>query len=329
MRPRPSALLPLGLALVGACSTSPSQPTATIPTVDAAEDAAAPPLDPALFDCTSLAKGPPARRSPVPESCLRDPSCKTRLVSGHRGAGGDLGRIAPEDTLAAYRAAIVMGLDIVETDPRPTKDGVIVNVHDTTVDRTTDGTGSVDALTFDELRALRVDQGELAGDFSCERVPTLKEILELCRGRALVLVDANKTDRVDLLVKAIQEADGLDWAVFDTSGLEKIDQALALEPKLMIMPRIRDEAQAGAILAKYAEHLPVIVEIDAKLFPKTADLVHAAGTRVMVDVFTTDLAVKLGGSRDAYLDFYAKGADILQSDLPDLVLQATGRNVPP
>jgi len=322
----------LGLFTLLGLSCSSSGSTNTNPdTADTNEpvDAAPPPLDPKLFDCTSLAKGPPARRASTTPECLRDPKCKGRFVSGHRGAGGDLGRIAPEDTLAAYRAAIAMGIDFVETDPRPTKDGVIVNVHDPDLDRTTNGTGAVDQHTFDEIRALKIEPGELVGDFSCEKVPTLKELLELCKGRAMVLVDANKTDRVDLLVAAIRDAGALEWAIFDTSDLAKIDSAIGLEPKLMIMPRIEDPATASTILDKYKDHLPVIVEVSAKIFPKAVDVVHAAGTRVLTDVFGTDVGVKLGGPSTRYLDEYGKGADILQSDLPDLVLGAIGRPVPP
>ncbi len=311
-----------------ACSSPQSAATDAGPPPDEGTDAA-PPLDPKLFDCTSLAKGPPVRKASTTPECLRDPKCKTRLVSGHRGAGGDLGRIAPEDTLAAYRAAIVMGIDLVETDPRPTKDGVIVNIHDPDLDRTTTGKGAVDAHTFDEIRALKIKTNDLVGDFSCEKVPTLKELLELCRGRAMVLVDANKTSRVDLLVAAIRDADALDWAVFDTSDLAKIDAALALEPKLMIQPRINDAADAASILDKYKTHLPVFVEVSATIFPKTADLVHAAGTRVLTDVFGTDVGVKLGQPNSRYLEVFDKGADVAQSDLPDEVLRALGRPVPP
>lgn len=311
----------LALVLIGCSNDEPASAPADSGVED---DAGKPPIDPARFDCTSLARGLPVRTSTVPEACLRDPKCTTRLVSGHRGAGGDLGRIAPEDTLAAYRAAVVMGLDIVETDPRPTSDGVIVNMHDPTVDRTTNGTGEVAKLTFEAIRALKL-KTDLPGDWSCEKVPTFTELLQLTRGRALTLVDANKTDRVDLLVKSIHDADALDWAVFDTSSLDKIDQALALEPKLMIMPRIEDPAQAATILGKYKDHLPVIVEVSASIFPKATADVHAAGTRVMTDVFTTDVGVKLGQPVSRYLPLYDQGAEILQSDLPDLVLTAIGR----
>lgn len=52
------------------------------------------------------------------------------------------------------RAAIALGVDFIETDPRPSKDGVIVNVHDTDVGRVTTGTGKVADMTLAELRAL-------------------------------------------------------------------------------------------------------------------------------------------------------------------------------
>jgi glycerophosphoryl diester phosphodiesterase len=313
------------LAVGAGCSSSGNAPP---PSADAGADAAAPLYDPSLFDCRSLAKPPLARRAASTPECLRDPRCKTRLVVGHRGAGGDLGRIAPEDTLSAYRAAIALGVDLVETDPRPTKDGVIVNMHDDTVDRTTKGTGKVDEMTFEKIRRLEIET-TLPGDFSCDRVPTLEEILETCKGRAMVLVDANKTSRVDLLVKAMQEADALEWAVFDTSDLKKIDDALALEPRLLIQPRIHDEKDAPTILAKYKDHVPVFVEISQTVFPRTADLVHAAGMRVLTDVFVLDLAVKLGAENTRYLEFFDKGAEALQTDLPDEVLKAIGRAVPP
>lgn len=340
MRILPSAsvvlLAAIGLAalattpLAGGCSSDRSATPSAPADAGSDEDAAfPPPIDPALFDCTSLAKPPLARRAASAPECLRDPKCAGRFVSAHRGAGGDLGRIAPEDTLAAYRAGIALGVDIVETDPRPTADGVIVNVHDTSVDRTTDGTGDVASMTFEELRKLHVKSDRFAGDFSCERIPTLEELLTTCRGRALVLVDANKTDRVEAMVDAIKKADALDWAVFDTDDRSKIDRALALEPKLMIMPRVQAIEDVAPILTQYASHPPVFVEISSKVFPKGVSELHAAGLRVFTDVFVADLGVRSGVDRKAYLDFFTSGADVLQSDLPDEVLKSLGRPVPP
>ena len=71
-------------------------------------------------------------------------------VIAHRGASYD----APEHTFAAYDRAVRAGADFLECDLQLTKDGVLVCVHDTTVDRTSDGTGRVDSFTLAELRSL-------------------------------------------------------------------------------------------------------------------------------------------------------------------------------
>jgi glycerophosphoryl diester phosphodiesterase len=87
----------------------------------------------------------------------------------------------PENTLASFEEAIRLGARIVEFDVRLTADRVPVVIHDATVDRTTDGSGAVDALTVDELG--RLDAGD--GD----RVPTLPATLEAISGHAAVAIE--------------------------------------------------------------------------------------------------------------------------------------------
>ena len=287
-------------------------------TADAGPDAG-PVLDPALFDCT--APGVPDRASPVPVACALDPACRTPQVSAHRGGGGELGVLAPEDTLSAYRAGIAVGVEFVETDPRPTADGVLVNLHDPDVDRTTDGTGLVADMTLAEVQALAIDAGELAGDFSCERVPTLLEVLQLCRGKVVVLVDANKTDRVDLLVADIQAADAIDWAVFDTSSIDKIDAARALEPALHFMNRPASLDEVTVQLDHFAPALPVIVELETADREAGSALVHQRGTRSLSDVFPEDILAGAQGDLSGYAGVVDAEVDILQTDRPDLVLE--------
>lgn len=76
--------------------------------------------------------------------------CRRNLVIAHRGGG----RLAPEETLEAFNAARMIGADVLETDVRSTSDGVLVLMHDETVDRTTDGTGAIHAKTWAEVEAL-------------------------------------------------------------------------------------------------------------------------------------------------------------------------------
>jgi glycerophosphoryl diester phosphodiesterase len=100
-------------------------------------------------------------------------------VGGHRGASA----AAPENTYAAFEAAISEGAAYTETDVRVSSDGQLVLVHDPTLDRTTNGRGAVSALSFVELRQL--DAGSwFDRRFSGERVPELTEFLRWVEGHA-------------------------------------------------------------------------------------------------------------------------------------------------
>jgi glycerophosphoryl diester phosphodiesterase len=103
-----------------------------------------------------------------------NPTVKPMLIA-HRGGSLE----APENTLAAFRHAIEVGAKYVELDVQMSKDGVLVVIHDDTLDRTTNGTGPVGAYTYDELEKL--DAGShFASDYSNETIPTLRSVLELC-----------------------------------------------------------------------------------------------------------------------------------------------------
>ena len=103
------------------------------------------------------------------------------LLIAHRGASG----YAPENTLAAFRKAVAMGLSFIETDLQLSRDARFVAIHDDTVNRTTNGQGSVHDMTLAELR--RLDAGSWFGSsFVGERIPTLEEILEFAKRHDIV-----------------------------------------------------------------------------------------------------------------------------------------------
>ncbi len=97
-------------------------------------------------------------------------------IVAHRGASGE----APENTLAAFRRALEIGVNAVELDVHLTCDGEPVVIHDHMLDRTTDGRGLVKDQTLAAVR--RLDAGRWFGErFAGERVPTLAEALDLLR----------------------------------------------------------------------------------------------------------------------------------------------------
>lgn len=104
-------------------------------------------------------------------------------VVSHRGAAA----IAPENTLAGVRAGVEAGAPFIEVDVRMTKDSALVLMHDSSVDRTTDGSGKVGVLTWDYVSGLNA--GSWFGEeFSGERIPRLDNILEYMKGKPSKLV---------------------------------------------------------------------------------------------------------------------------------------------
>ena len=102
----------------------------------------------------------------------------------HRGASGH----APENTIAAFDKAFEMKADYIEIDVQMTLDGKLVVIHDTTIDRTTNGTGSVKDYTLEELR--QFDVGSWFGEkFVGEQMPTFEELLDRYRGKIGILIE--------------------------------------------------------------------------------------------------------------------------------------------
>lgn len=102
----------------------------------------------------------------------------------HRGASA----YAPENTMAAFTKGIEMGADYIEIDVQMSKDHIPVIIHDTTLDRTTNGTGKVSDYTLKELKAL--DAGSWFGDeYTGETIPTFEEFLVEFGGKINILIE--------------------------------------------------------------------------------------------------------------------------------------------
>jgi len=130
----------------------------------------------AAYVFIAMSEGKPAEEYKVFASQTFRP-----LVIAHRGGAG----IAPENTLFAFKRSVELGVDILELDIRSTVDGELVVFHDATVNRTTDGTGVVAAMTFDEIKKLDAgfrwtNDGGKTFPFRGKdiKIPTLREVFE-------------------------------------------------------------------------------------------------------------------------------------------------------
>lgn len=110
-------------------------------------------------------------------------------IFAHRGAR----RVAPENTLPAFAAALEMGAAGIELDVHLSADGQLVVIHDFSVEKTTDGHGLVAQMTAAEL--LRLDAGShFSGAFAGTRIPTLAAVLDLVGDRCRINIEIKSLD---------------------------------------------------------------------------------------------------------------------------------------
>lgn len=146
------------------------------------------------------------------------------LVTAHRGASGR----APENTLAAIRSAIEDGADFVEIDVQETADGVVVVIHDSDFMRIASDRLKIWDAGFEEARALDIGSW-FSAEFGAERIPTLEEVLALCKGRVRVDIelkyyghDQRLEERVVEIVEKADMANEIVIMSLNRVGLRKI-----------------------------------------------------------------------------------------------------------
>ncbi len=168
-------------------------------------------------------------------------------VASHRGAN----QFAPENTLAAYKKAIELRVDYFEIDVRRTKDGHLISLHDRTLDRTTNGTGPVNQISFDDLRALSAGAWFGVG-YKNEKVPTIEEIcILLNQSSSQTIAEPNHRDvnlyvdckdiDAEKLIAVLRTYQKLDGAVFYGSP-EVLLEIRRLAPNAKLMPSLGQPA---------------------------------------------------------------------------------------
>jgi len=241
------------------------------------------------------------------------------LAIAHRGSR----ELWPENTMEAFSQAVALGFRFLETDLHVTADGVLVCVHDDTVDRTTDGTGAVSSFGFDELASLDAGfrHNSLGGHpFRGKGVsiPSLEEAVTALPEVSFV-VDLKADGQVRLLADLIARLslqDRLIVGSFSDQRLEEFRKATGgrvatstgsmLSRMWLLTSRVGRGAGGDASALQLPTQVRGIKVVDKKL----VDTAHANG--LQVHVWTVNDPVEM----DAYLNL---GVDGIISDRPDLL----------
>jgi glycerophosphoryl diester phosphodiesterase len=247
------------------------------------------------------------------------------LSVAHRGHS----LVYPENTLEAYRKAIELGVEMIECDVNITRDGTLVMMHDSTLDRTTTGSGRVSAATLEEIQALDAG-GKFNQEFAGVRVPSTEETLLLYKETGTLScfevkgADADESNRIALgLVELFVKHGMLDTAFMSSYHHEALHLAQSKCPDLLLAPeRLPDDAPADppeAVRQAKAFSAPVLQHQHTVL---TADVVRA--------LHENEIAVWSWSTNDepSMLFSIELGADALMGDDVQLMLEILNRMRP-
>jgi glycerophosphoryl diester phosphodiesterase len=176
------------------------------------------------------------------------------LVIGHRGARS----VEPENTVRALQEGMRCA-DMVEVDLRLTRDGVLVIMHDATLDRTTNGHGPVKTHTLAELQHLDAGKGE--------KIPTFREVLDLVDGRCGLLAEIKEPGTEDLACRLILEAGipGVTVVSFDPAAIKRAKKYTGIQTGLIVSGKTTDpvvfapDSGADVLLPQFSLLTPALV----------------------------------------------------------------------
>lgn len=241
----------------------------------------------------------------------------------HRG--GSL--LAPENTMAAFRNALTLGVDAIELDVHMSRDGHAIIFHDYTIEKRTDGEGNILDLDFAYLRSLNAATHFLGGWPQPQQIPTLREVLELAKNRVQVYIEIKLGKRngiyeryphiAETVVNEIRAAGMLSQALIISFDWYILTQVKEIEPRLLLGALVSDDVwayraeHALQLLIQQMKELSVQwINMDSTLF--TDDMPHIAHENgFQLGVWTVNTV-------DEMRRFANLHVDSITSDRPDL-----------
>lgn len=257
----------------------------------------------------ALAQAPTAHFKQITKA-FDDTHSKTVLIAAHRGAHLEV----PENSLPAFRKAIELGIDIIELDVRCTKDGVLVLVHDKTVNRTTNGTGDVDSFTFEEIRKLRLKHN---GQLTNEQIPTLEEALKIAKGKILVDLDIKGEACLPAIMETIAQTkteNNVFFFVYEPLYAKIVKDK---NPAFRTLVRTHRESQIDTVF-----NLVKAEAIHIDITHNTASAINkikAKGARAWINALGDIDKRVVAGDTNAFGELLTNGANIIQTDQPALL----------
>ncbi|MFH0882184.1 MAG: glycerophosphodiester phosphodiesterase family protein [bacterium] len=249
---------------------------------------------------------------------LRWTSDRQPLISAHRG-GPEAGY--PENCIETFDHVLTYFPCLIELDVAQTADSMLVLMHDDTLGRTMAGQGHISDLYFDDIRSRYLI--DPTGDTTVFHTPTLGEVLDWARGRAVLTVDVKRSIRPGKIVDTINEHDARGYAVVITYNANQAIAYHHLDPDLVLSVNIRNEEDLqrlvdAGIPIKNMIAFVGITEADKALY----DLLHGKGIRCILGTMGNPDRRAAAKGIGIYEDLYRHGADVLSTNNVPAVTKA-------
>lgn len=230
------------------------------------------------------------------------------LLIAHRGGR----KLWPEHTRVAYDGAVALGVDLIEYDVHATADGVLVVMHDATVDRTTDGTGAIKKMTWAQLSQL-----DAAHAFTTDggktfpyrgkgvRIPRLDELLDSYPGVALSIeIKQYDPPIVEPVVALLEQKGAIGRTILSAFSDPTIQAVRARRPDLLTSLGLGETltffAMSEAEAANYQPPAPFVQPEDKQVDAALVARCHAAGLKMQV--WTVNDAARMQALLDLGVD---------------------------
>lgn len=231
------------------------------------------------------------------------------VVVAHRGASA----YAPENTLAAYRKAIELGAKAAETDVHMTLDGRVAVMHDTSTNRTAGVSHIIAETPWSDLQQLDVGTW-FSPEFAGERFPDLGQLLDVTRGRMVLIVEIKAGAGIVEGVRAAVDARGMRPEVvifsFDAAAIADARGAMPDVPAVYLLKPKGERYTEADVATAAATGASAVGFAFSRLDPSTIQAAHAAGYPVFV--WTVNDPEKA-------LELRSQGVDAIISDAPDII----------
>ena len=231
---------------------------------------------------------------PMPEvfDCLRER--RLALVSAHRGQKDPM---AAENSIASFAETIRRGPIFIEVDIARSADGVLMLMHDQTLDRTTTGLGPLAGYTYQQLRRAWLKDGK--GEITEERIPTLEEALIWARRNGAVLqLDIKPGTPLEEVLEHVREQRMENQVILIAYNLADVRNFQRAAPEMMVSASGRNAKENAAILAMANPRMLVFT-----------GTLGAPGQR-LDDLYLAD------GNGSEYADLAARGVALIATDQP-------------